>query len=129
MFEVGFVPCLRLIWCSKLGRGCRVNETFPGRFLVKNSTNGGKGELWHATTCNNMPQRVAGKLLPCYSVAQHAMAWGHRRHFLFCLPPTSNGYNFFVRTPFQVFLDSMKSPLSEESIHMHVEGNWCPQPC
>ena len=46
VFEVGFVPCLWLIWRSKLGRvGCRVNETLPGRFLVKNRTNGGKGSL------------------------------------------------------------------------------------
>ena len=45
VFEVGFVPCLWLIWRSKLGRvGCRVNRTLPGQFLVKNSTNGGKGE-------------------------------------------------------------------------------------
>ena len=26
-------------------------------------------------------------------------------------PPTSEGHNFFVRTPFQVFLNSMESPL------------------
>ena len=46
VFEVGFVPCLWLIWRSKLGRvGFRVNETLPGRFLVKNRTNGGKGSL------------------------------------------------------------------------------------
>ena len=45
VFEVGFVPCLWLIWHSKLGRdGYRVNETLPGRFWVKNSTNEGKGE-------------------------------------------------------------------------------------
>ena len=33
VFEVGFVPCLWLIWRSKLGMfGCRVNGTLPGRF-------------------------------------------------------------------------------------------------
>ena len=45
VFKVGFVSCLWLIWRSKLGPvGCRVNRTLPGRFLVKNSTNEGKGE-------------------------------------------------------------------------------------
>ena len=33
-------------------------------------------------------------------------------------PPTSDGHNFFVRTPFWMFLDSMESPLSLESIHI-----------
>ena len=33
-------------------------------------------------------------------------------------PPTSEGHNFFVRTPIRVFLDSMESPLSQESIHI-----------
>ena len=33
VFEVGFVPCLWIIWHSKLGLfGCRVNGTLPGRF-------------------------------------------------------------------------------------------------
>ena len=35
--------------------------------------------------------------------------------------PTSESHNFFVRTPFWVFLDSMESPLSQESIHMLEE--------
>ena len=33
-------------------------------------------------------------------------------------PSTSDGYNFFVRTLFRMFLDSMESPLSLESIHI-----------
>ena len=33
-------------------------------------------------------------------------------------PPTSDGHNFFVRTPFWMFLDYMESPLSLESIHI-----------
>ena len=33
-------------------------------------------------------------------------------------PPTSDGHNFFVRTPFQMFLDSMESPLSLQSVHI-----------
>ena len=37
-------------------------------------------------------------------------------------PPTSDGHNFFVRTPFQMFLDSMESPLSLESIHIQVDN-------
>ena len=40
-------------------------------------------------------------------------------------PPTSEGHNSFVRTPFRVFLYSMESPLSQESIHMSKEGNRC----
>ena len=46
--------------------------------------------------------------------------------YLFCFgpwlvdekPPTSDDHNFFVRTPFQMLLDSMESPLSLESIHI-----------
>ena len=37
-------------------------------------------------------------------------------------PPTSEGHNFFVRIPIQVFLDSMESSLSQYSILMHMEG-------
>ena len=33
-------------------------------------------------------------------------------------PLTSDGHNFFVRTPFWMLLDSMESPLSLESIHI-----------
>ena len=32
-------------------------------------------------------------------------------------PPTSEGHNFFVRTPFWMFLDSMEIPLSKDSSH------------
>ena len=34
------------------------------------------------------------------------------------ISPTSDGHNFFVRTLFQMFLDSMEIPLSLESIHI-----------
>ena len=34
----------------------------------------------------------------------------------FCL-----GHNFFIRTPFQMFLDSMERPLSLESIHIWLD--------
>ena len=40
-------------------------------------------------------------------------------------PPTSESHNSFVRTPFRVFLDSMESPLSQESIHIHEEDSRC----
>ena len=40
-------------------------------------------------------------------------------------PPTSEGHNFFVRPPFRVFLDSMESPLSQESINMLEEDRMC----
>ena len=33
-------------------------------------------------------------------------------------PPTSDDHNFFVRTPFQMFLDSMERPLSLECNHI-----------
>ena len=33
-------------------------------------------------------------------------------------PPTSDDHNFFVRTPFRVFLDPMESPLSQDSSHV-----------
>ena len=36
-------------------------------------------------------------------------------------PPTSDGHNFFVRTPFRVLLDSMEIPLSQNSNHVSVE--------
>ena len=40
-------------------------------------------------------------------------------------PPTSEGYISFVRTPIQVFLDSMESPLSQEYIDMPEENIRC----
>ena len=33
-------------------------------------------------------------------------------------PPTLDGHNFFVQTPFWMLLDSMESPLSLESINI-----------
>ena len=46
---------------------------------------------------------------------------GHNCHFSDCWPPTSNGHNFFVRTLFRVFLDSMEIPLSLEFIHIYLD--------
>ena len=42
---------------------------------------------------------------------------------------TSDEHNFFVRTPFEVFLDSRESPLSQESRFMPLEDKWDSQPC
>ena len=39
--------------------------------------------------------------------------------------PTSDDHNFLVRSPFQVFLNSMESSLSLESDHIPVDGIWC----
>ena len=36
-------------------------------------------------------------------------------------PPTSDGHNFFVRTPFLMFLNSMESHFSLESIHIYLD--------
>ena len=36
-------------------------------------------------------------------------------------PSNSDDHNFFVRTPFQMLLDSMQSPLSLESIHIELD--------
>ena len=36
-------------------------------------------------------------------------------------PPTSDGHNFFVRTLFWVFLDSMESPLSQDYKNVPME--------
>ena len=33
-------------------------------------------------------------------------------------PPTLDDHNFLIRTPIRMFLDSMESPLSLESIHI-----------
>ena len=44
------------------------------------------------------------------------------------VPLTSDDHNFFVQTPFEVFLDSMESPLSQESRFMPVEDKWGSQP-
>ena len=54
---------------------------------------------------------------------------GHKGHFLFCLPLTLDNHIFHVRTLFGVFLDSMESPLNQESFHVPLEGSGCPQPC
>ena len=40
--------------------------------------------------------------------------------FDYVSPPISEGHNYFVRTPFWVFLDFMESPLSEDSINALV---------
>ena len=45
--------------------------------------------------------------------------------FDYVWPPTSEGNNAFVRTLFRVFLDSMESPLSQDSIHMPLEDSRC----
>ena len=37
------------------------------------------------------------------------------------MPPTSDSHNFFGRALFWVFLDSMESPLSLESIHIYLD--------
>ena len=37
-------------------------------------------------------------------------------------PPTLDGHNFFVRTPFWMFLNSMESPLSLKSIHLYLDN-------
>ena len=41
-------------------------------------------------------------------------------------PPTLEGHNFFVRIPIRVFLDFMKSPLSQDYSHISVDsiGYW-----
>ena len=46
--------------------------------------------------------------------------WGFRGDVV-KISPTSDGHNFFVRTPFRMFLDYMESPLSLESIHIYLE--------
>ena len=38
---------------------------------------------------------------------------------------TSDDHNLLVRSPFQVFLDSMERSLSLESDHMNLDGIWC----
>ena len=48
---------------------------------------------------------------------------GQNCHFSDCWPPTSDDHNFFIRTPFQVFLNSMEIPLNQDSIHVPVEDS------
>ena len=38
-------------------------------------------------------------------------------------PPISEGHNFFIRTLFRVFLDSMEIPLSQDFSHVPVEDS------
>ena len=45
--------------------------------------------------------------------------------FDYVRPPTSEGHNSFVRTPFLVFFDFMESPLSQEYTPMPKEDNRC----
>ena len=54
--------------------------------------------------------------------------FSHLCFFSNFVPLTSDDHNFFVRTSFEVFLDSMESPLSQESIFMLVEDKWGSQP-
>ena len=39
------------------------------------------------------------------------------------ISPSSDGHNFFIQTPFRMFLDSMESPLSLKSIHIYLDNN------
>ena len=48
---------------------------------------------------------------------------GHNCHFSNCWPPTSDDHNFFFRTLFHVFLDSMERPLSHDYSHGPVEDS------
>ena len=38
-------------------------------------------------------------------------------------PPPSRGHNFFVKTSFRVFLDTMEIPLSQDFSHVPVEDS------
>ena len=42
-----------------------------------------------------------------------------------CMTSNFGGHNSFVRTPLQVFLDFMESPLSQDSIHIPVVNIGC----
>ena len=55
----------------------------------------------HAVAWLGTPSGTLWRGIPRYSVSLHNVN-----------PPTSNTHNFFVRTPFWVFLDSMESSLS-----------------
>ena len=44
-------------------------------------------------------------------------------HISDCVPPTSDDHIFRFRTPFQVFLDFMESPLSPNYLHVPLEGS------
>ena len=46
---------------------------------------------------------------------------GHNCHFSDCWSSNSDGHNFFVRTPFWVFLDSMEKYLSLELINIQID--------
>ena len=72
-----------------------------------------------------------GEPLARYSVQQAAACYsiGHVRYFPVCLPPISDAYNFLVRTPIRVFLDSMERSWSLEYDHMIFNGNWYSHPC
>ena len=73
---------------------------------------------------SNMPGEGNWCLQTCLKwVFVPSVQMGHIGHISDCVPPTSDCYNFFVRNPFRVFLDSMESPLSQVSIHVHVEGS------
>ena len=47
--------------------------------------------------------------------------WGFRGDVV-KISPTSDGHTFFVRTSFRMFLDSIESPLSIESIHIYLDN-------
>ena len=43
--------------------------------------------------------------------------------FDYMLLPTSEDYNYFVRAPFRVLLESMERKLSQDSRYVPVEGS------
>ena len=88
----------------------------------------------HELVRNFTPMNSGAKILTHELVRNFApMNWceisHHVRKFFNFVPLTSDDHNFFIRTPFEVFLDSMESPLSQESRFIPVEDKWDPQPC
>ena len=91
---------------------------------------GGQGLLWDGfaskLACTEASKELSGTLVH----GSHAFAWlgsklqpsGMQPLHTF-KPATSNDHNFFVRTPFWVFLDSMESPFSQDSNHVPLEDS------
>ena len=109
---------MKKLWSSEV-RGTKL-ENF--RTWCENSTVHGCEILHHCSWVRNFA--------PVYGCEfSHHCSWVQNfrtrvQNFSSFVSLTSDEHNFFVRTPFEVFLDSMDSSLSQESRFMPVEDKW-----
>ena len=114
------MPCFWHVLCCVYDMCCGLNW--------EDNVVDGQGLFWDGfgskLACTGASKELSGTLVR----GSHTFAWlgskfqpsGTQPLHTF-KPPTSNDHNFFIQTLFQVFLDSMESPLSQDSNNIPVE--------